>query len=159
MCTVLLPFGSKHWDNWSVLHFVGIRILLLAQLLLDWIGIVSIELRLQWNSVVFCERSHTGWFTNQLFKVLLCSFLTSWAASTFRVSQRIKMCKGCVGDFQAIGYLGPFSWTSPWDLLSSRDSCWRKRRDVLLFILCQLGDVVLELCLLFPTMVQGMLCW
>ena len=72
-------------------------------------GLCRLELRLQRNSVVFvfwwnilCGCAHKS-------IVQLCSFLTSWAASIFRVSQRIKMCAGRVGDFQAIGYLGSFS--------------------------------------------------
>ena len=70
------------------------------------LGLCRLELR---NSVVFvflwnilCGCAHKS-------IVQLCSFLTSWAASIFRVSQRIKMCAGRIGDFQAIGYPGSFS--------------------------------------------------
>ena len=55
------------------------------------LGLCRLELR---NSVVFvflwnilCGCAHKS-------IVQLCSFLTSWAASIFRVSQRIKMCAG-----------------------------------------------------------------
>ena len=58
------------------------------------LGLCRLELRLQRNSVVFvfwwnilCGCTHKS-------IVQLCSFLTSWAASIFRVSQRIKMCAG-----------------------------------------------------------------
>ena len=83
-------FGSEH-NFLSNFYPVGLGLCLL-----------HFDVRLRWNSVVFCVRIHTAWFTNRLIKAPVRSFLKRWQASTFRVSQKIKMFKEGVGDFQAI---------------------------------------------------------